>query len=198
MKAVKSGEWRSWTPLWMCGHGIAGSTIGVVGLGRIGFGVAQRLRPFSPRSVLYAGHSKKPYAAEIGAEFVPFKDLLARSDFIIATCPLSPETNGLFNRTAFSQMRRTSIFVNTSRGGIVNQDDLYEALASGTIGAAGLDVTTPEPLPTDHRLLSLPNCVILPHIGSATVEVRTAMCEMTARNIIAGLSGQKLPNELQL
>ena len=182
----------------MCGPGLSGSTVGVVGLGRIGLAVSRRLRPFGVRSLLYCGHSPKPYAAEVGAEFVPFADLLARSDFVVASCPLSPETSGIFNRSAFAQMKRTSVFVNTSRGGVVDQDDLFEALNAGTIAAAGLDVTSPEPLPVDHRLLGLENCVVLPHIGSATVETRTEMAELTARNIVAGLLGESLPTELKL
>jgi glyoxylate/hydroxypyruvate reductase len=196
VKAVKTGEWKTWSPLWMCGHGLTGATVGIVGLGRIGFAVAKRLRPFNVGCLLYAGRSQKSIAADVGAEYVPFSSLLAKSDFVIATCPLTPETTGIFNRATFMQMKRSAVFINTSRGGIVNQEDLYEALHSGTVAAAGLDVTTPEPLPIDHKLLSLENCVILPHIGSATVEVRTAMSELTARNIIAGLTGQKMPNEL--
>lgn len=197
-KAVKSGEWSTWSPLWMCGPGLAGSTVGVFGLGRIGLAVARRLQPFGVKSILYSGRAPKPYACDVGAEFVPFEQLLARSDFVIASCPLSAETSGLFNGAVFAQMKPSSIFINTSRGGVVNQDDLYEALVSGTIAAAGLDVTSPEPLPVDHRLLGLENCVVLPHIGSATVETRTEMAELTARNILAALSGDRMPSELKV
>jgi len=182
----------------MCGHGLAGSTVGIVGLGRIGFGVAQRLRPFAVSRILYTGHRVKSYAADVGAEFVPFNDLLARSDFVVASCPLSAETKQLFNKSAFSCMKHSAIFINTSRGGIVNQSDLYEALKTGVIAAAGLDVTTPEPLPVSDQLLTLENCVVLPHIGSATVETRTAMSLLTARNILSALSHKPMPSQLSL
>jgi glyoxylate/hydroxypyruvate reductase len=199
VNAVKSGEWSTWSPLWMCGRGLAGSTVGIVGLGRIGKAVASCLRPFGVKSILYTGRARKPSAeTEVGAEFVPLDSLLEKSDFVIASCPMTKETEKLFNRRAFSKMKRSAIFVNTSRGGVVDQDDLYEALKNGTIAAAGLDVTTPEPLPVDHRLLELSNCVILPHIGSATVETRTKMAELTARNILAGLSGSPMPSELTI
>ena len=182
----------------MCGHGLAKSTVGIVGLGRIGMAVARRVRPFSVGRVLYSGHSEKQYAKEVGAEFVPLPTLLRESDFVIACCPLTKETTGLFNRDAFSQMKTTAVFINTSRGSVVNQDDLYEALSSGKILSAGLDVTTPEPLPTSDRLLKLDNCVVLPHIGSATIETRTEMAELTAQNILAALRGQPMPFELRL
>jgi len=182
----------------MCGHGLAGATIGIVGLGRIGFAVAQRLRSFSVGRILYSGHSTKSYAADVSAYHVSLDDLLEQSDFVIASCPLSSETENLFNASTFSLMKRTSVFINTSRGGIVNQSDLYDALTTGEIGAAGLDVTTPEPLPTDDKLLTLDNCVILPHIGSATVETRTAMSLLTARNILSALSGKPMPCQLRI
>lgn len=198
MKAVRSGEWSTWRPLWMCGRGLASATVGIVGLGRIGFAVAQRLRPFAVSRILYTGHREKPYAAQVAAEFVPLDVLLAQSDFVIASCPMSPETNNLFSASTFSRMKRTSIFVNTSRGGVVNQADLCEALKTGVIAAAGLDVTTPEPLPVSDELLTLDNCVVLPHIGSATVETRTAMSVLTAKNILSALSGKPLPCPLDV
>ena len=198
VRAVKSGEWSTWRPLWMCGRGLADATVGIVGLGRIGFAVAQRLRPFAVSRILYTGHREKPYAAEVAAEFVSLDTLLAQSDFVVACCPMSLETNNLFNASTFSRMKRTSIFVNTSRGGVVNQLDLCEALKTGVIAAAGLDVTTPEPLPVTDELLTLDNCVVLPHIGSATVETRTAMSVLTATNILSALSGKPMPCQLHV
>jgi len=182
----------------MCGHGLAGATVGIVGLGRIGFGVAQRLRPFAVSRVLYTGHKEKSYAVDIAAEFVSLNELLANADFVIASCPLSDETKNLFSASTFSRMKRTAIFINTSRGGIVNQPDLYEALKTGVIAAAGLDVTTPEPLPVSDALLTLDNCVVLPHIGSATVETRTAMSVLTARNILSALCDKPMPSPLHV
>ena len=180
----------------MCGRGLTGSTVGIVGLGRVGLAVARRLKPFGVKSILYHNRSARPGSSEVGAELVPFSVLLAKSDFVVATCSLTPETTNLFGKAAFSQMKPTAVFVNASRGGVVNQDDLCNALAGGTIAAAGLDVTSPEPLPTSHRLLKLDNCLVLPHIGSATIETRTEMAELTARNIIAALRGIPMPSEL--
>lgn len=195
----KRGGWTSWKPLWMCGYGLTQSTVGIVGLGRIGQAIARRLKPFGVQRFLYAGRQPKPQeAAEFQAEFVSALQLAAESDFIVVACSLTPETKGLCNGDFFQKMKKTAVFVNISRGDVVNQDDLYQALASGQIAAAGLDVTTPEPLPTDHPLLTLKNCVILPHIGSATYKTRNAMSLLASNNLLAGLRGQPMPSELKL
>jgi glyoxylate reductase len=125
---------------------------------------------------------------------VEFDELLAQSDFISAHVDLNPTTKGMFGTTQFKKMKRTAVFVNTARGPLVDQSALAEALRSGTIFAAGLDVTDPEPLPTDHELYKLPNCVIVPHIASATVETRNAMARLCANNLLAGVKGDPLPN----
>lgn len=195
-KEVTNGGWAkcAWGPLWMCGKSLAGSTVGIVGLGRIGFGVAERLKAFKVKNILYSGNRAKIEAMEkLNAKFVPFDELLKQSDFVVVCCALTPSTKGIFNLDAFKKMKRDAIFVNSSRGLIVNQDDLYEALTTGLIRAAGLDVMDPEPLPTDHKLTKLPNCVLLPHIGSATLETRMTMAVLTAKNILAGLEGKPLP-----
>ncbi|XP_004874633.1 glyoxylate reductase/hydroxypyruvate reductase isoform X3 [Heterocephalus glaber] len=194
MAEVKNGGWTSWKPLWMCGYGLTQSTVGIMGLGRI-------------------GRQPKPQeAAEFQAEFVSASQLAAESDFIVVACSLTPETKGLCNRDFFQKMKKTAVFVNISRqpgggthtttaisrGDVVNQDDLYQALASGQIAAAGLDVTTPEPLPTEHPLLTLKNCVILPHIGSATYKTRNTMSLLAANNLLAGLRGEPMASELKL
>lgn len=194
INAVRNGEWTTWKPEWMAGYDVYNSTVGIVGLGRIGAAVARRLRGFNCR-ILYNSPKPKPEIAEpIGAEFTDFPDLLAESDFISIHTALNPVTHHLFNADAFRKMKRTAILINTSRGGTVDQDALYEALASGEIAGAGLDVTTPEPLPTDHPLLTLPNCVILPHIASATYATRAKMAVLAAKNIIAGVKGEALPH----
>uniref|UniRef100_A0A3Q2HTW8 Glyoxylate reductase/hydroxypyruvate reductase n=1 Tax=Equus caballus TaxID=9796 RepID=A0A3Q2HTW8_HORSE len=163
IEEVKNGGWTSWKPMWMCGYGLSQSTVGIVGLGRIGQAVAQRLKPFGVQRFLYAGRQPRPQeAAALQAEFVSIPQLAAESDFVIVACSLTPATKGLCNKEFFQQMKTTAVFVNISRGDVVNQDDLYQALASGQIAAAGLDVTTPEPLPTDHPLLTLKNCGINP------------------------------------
>ncbi len=192
--AVKAGEWRTWKPMWLTGQDVHGSTVGIVGLGRIGATFARMLQGFECR-ILYSGPRPKPdVAGPLHAEFASFDDLLAQSDFVVAHCPLTPETRHVFNAAAFARMKPSAIFINTTRGGVVDQDALYHALANGQIRAAGLDVTDPEPLPADHPLLTLDNCVILPHIGSATVATRTKMAIMATQNLLAGVKGTTLPN----
>ncbi|XP_032873772.1 glyoxylate reductase/hydroxypyruvate reductase-like isoform X1 [Amblyraja radiata] len=202
MEAVaeaKNGGWGTWKPLWLCGFGLSHSTVGIVGLGRIGLAVAQRLKPFGVKKFLYTDFEPKPeIAAEIQAEYVPLDKLAEESDFVTVHCALTPETKAMCNKKLFSKMKKTAVFINTSRGAVVNQDDLYTALTTGQIAAAGLDVTVPEPLPTDHPLFSLKNCVILPHVASATIATRTAMAELTANNLLAGLKDQPMPKELIL
>jgi lactate dehydrogenase-like 2-hydroxyacid dehydrogenase len=195
--AVKDGSWGPWQPLWMTGRDLHGSTVGIVGLGRIGAAVGRRLLGFGCR-LLYSGPRPHPELAEpLAATHVPFAQLLAESDFVTIHCPLNERTRGLFNAAAFARMKADAVLVNTSRGPVVDQDALYTALTSGEIAAAGLDVTTPEPLPPDQPLLTLPNCIILPHIGSATTATREQMALMAADNLLAGVRGQPLTNEVK-
>ena len=198
MATVRDGTWGAWSPFWMLGAGLRFSTVGVVGLGRIGMGVARRLRPFGVSRILYSGRGEKAEAVEVGGEFVSFSELLRISDYVIACCALTDKTRELFDYAAFEQMKRSAVFVNTSRGGVVNQDDLRRALETGLIRAAGLDVTTPEPLPPDHPLVHLPNCVVLPHIGSSEMKTREDMATLAARNLLAGLKGEPMPSEVAL
>ncbi|XP_033742762.1 glyoxylate reductase/hydroxypyruvate reductase-like [Pecten maximus] len=191
---VTTGE-KYWEhALFLCGHEISRSTIGIVGLGRIGMAVARRLKSFNVAKFLYTGNSQKSYAEEVNAEFVTFDKLLESSDFVIACCSIHAENKGLFDKAAFKKMKKSAIFVNVSRGVLVNQDDLVEALTSGDIYGAALDVSTPEPLPLDNPLHSLKNCLMTPHIGSATINARSGMANLTARNILAGINGEDLPS----
>ncbi|KAL8570970.1 hypothetical protein ACOMHN_037830 [Nucella lapillus] len=196
LRAVHDSVWGTrWDDgLWLTGAEVSGCTVGIVGLGRIGLAVAKRLRAFEPARILYCGHSPKPTAHEVGAEYMSFTDLLQSSDVVIATCSVSADNQQLFNRQAFAAMKPAAIFVNVTRGALVDQEALYEALTSGQIAAAGLDVTTPEPLPPDHPLLQLPNCTVLPHLASATRRTRTHMARVTMANILAGLKGEPLPS----
>ncbi|XP_039668846.1 glyoxylate reductase/hydroxypyruvate reductase isoform X1 [Perca fluviatilis] len=196
VEEVKNGGWSSWKPLWLCGYGLSGSTVGVIGLGRIGMAIARRLMPFGVKRLLYSGRTAKANAADVNGEFVSLDTLVSESDFIVVSCSLTPETQGLCDKAFFSKMKNTAVFVNSSRGAVVNQEDLYEALTSGQIAAAGLDVTTPEPLPTNHPLLTLKNCVVLPHIGSATYSTRGVMGALSAQNLLGGLQGTDMPSEL--
>lgn len=190
--AVRKGTWGAWKGEWMTGRDLFGSTVGIVGMGRIGQAVARRLTGFGSR-LLYSGPSPKAEADALGAAFVSLETLLAESDFVTLHCPLNAQTHHLVNSATLAQMKPTAMLINTTRGGVVDQDALYAALRQGTIAAAGLDVTTPEPLPPDHPLLTLPNCVVLPHIGSATIATRTRMAQMAAQNLIAGVRGEALP-----
>jgi lactate dehydrogenase-like 2-hydroxyacid dehydrogenase len=193
-QAVKDGAWGPWQPEWMTGRDVHGSTVGIVGLGRIGAAVARRLLGFGCR-ILYSGPRPRPELAEpLGATYVSFPQLLAESDFVSIHCPLNDDTRHLFGPAAFAAMKPTAVLVNTSRGPVVDQEALYAALAGGQIAAAGLDVTTPEPLSPDHPLLTLSNCVVLPHIGSASIATRRQMALMAADNLIAGVEGRPLPN----
>jgi len=195
---LKKGGWGSWDPLWMCGPSLNGSTVGIVGLGRIGQMVQKMLTPFGVNKFLYHGRKKLSEDLENGSEFQEnFEDLLKKSDFVIATCALTQDTANLFDKKAFDLMKPNGVFINTSRGGVVNQEDLIEALQNYQIAMAGLDVMTPEPLPTDHPLTKLENCVLIPHIGSATFQTRTRMATLTAENLIAAISGQNMPAELK-
>ncbi|XP_072260633.1 glyoxylate reductase/hydroxypyruvate reductase-like [Pyxicephalus adspersus] len=199
IQEVKSGGWKSWSPMWMCGYGLSNSTVGIIGLGRIGLAIAQRLKPFGVKKFLYTGRQPRPESAtEVNAEYVSCEKLTEDSDFVIVSCSLIPETEGMCNKDFFQRMKKTSVFINISRGSAVNQEDLYQALVSGQIAAAGLDVTTPEPLPTTHPLLGLKNCVILPHIGSATYSTRNTMSVLAVNNLLRGLAGQEMPSELKL
>jgi lactate dehydrogenase-like 2-hydroxyacid dehydrogenase len=196
IEAVRRGEWTTWKPEWMAGYDVYGSTVGIVGLGRIGTAFARRLQGFDCRILYYNPEPKPAVAATVGAEYVEMDTLLAESDFISIHTALTDQTQHLFDAQAFRKMKRTAILINTSRGGTVDQDALYQALVNGEIAAAGLDVTTPEPLPAEHPLLQLSNCVILPHIASASYATRSKMAVIAAENVIAGVKGEALPNPI--
>ncbi|MBN3310233.1 GRHPR reductase, partial [Amia calva] len=199
VEEAKNGGWGTWRTMWLCGYELGQSTVGILGLGRIGVAIAERLKPFRVKRFVYTDVAPRPeLASKINAEYVSMDQLAKESDFLAVCCALTPETRGICNSNLFSKMKSTAVFINTSRGAVVNQEDLCEALFSGQIAAAGLDVTTPEPLPTDHPLFKLKNCVILPHIASATYTTRNAMSALAANNLLAGLRGDPMPKELQL
>ncbi|XP_017264900.1 glyoxylate reductase/hydroxypyruvate reductase b [Kryptolebias marmoratus] len=196
---AKTGGWGTWRTLWLCGYELANSTVGILGLGRIGVAIAERLAPFKVKKFIYTDVAPRPeLAGAINAEYVSLDELAKQSDFLTVCCALTPETREICNESLFSKMKKTSIFINTSRGGVVNQEDLYQALSTGQIAAAGLDVTVPEPLPTNHPLFTLNNCVILPHIASASYTTRNAMSALAANNLLLGLRGQPMIKELKL
>ncbi|QDS89461.1 Glyoxylate/hydroxypyruvate reductase B [Rosistilla ulvae] len=194
---VTHEQWKTWEPMGFIGQDLVGKTIGIVGMGRIGAAVARRLHFGWGMSVLYTARSEKPEIDDqFNARRVEFSTLLAESDFVSIHTDLNPQTEKLFGDETFAQMKPTSVLVNTARGGIVDQQALHRALQAGTIFAAGLDVTEPEPLAADSPLRSMGNCVILPHIGSGTVASRDAMATIAADNLLAGLNGQPLPHRV--
>ena len=191
---VQDGRWKTWGPMLLMGVDIHGSTLGIVGFGRIGREMARRGRGFG-MTILY--HDVHPATAdeeaELGARRVEMDELLRESDFLSLHVNLTDETHHLIGADALRAMKETAVLVNTSRGPVVDPEALTNALRDGEIFAAALDVTEPEPLPADHPLIALPNCVVVPHIASASRVTRDRMAEMAADNLLAGLRGDRLP-----
>jgi glyoxylate reductase len=192
-RLVKKGGWKTWGPDFMLGADLRAATLGIIGFGRIGRAMAHRAAGFGMRIVYYDPHPAFP---EPGVEAAPvdLDTLLRESDFISLHTPLTIETRGLMNAMAFSKMKPTAVLVNTSRGPVVDQSALYDALFTKRIFAAALDVTDPEPLPANSPLLTLENCIIVPHIASASWQTRQKMSRMAAENLVAGIKGEPLPN----
>lgn len=191
---VREGHWRTWGPMLLMGPDIHGATLGIVGFGRIGQAVARRARGFGMRILYQDLHRASPLVeAEYDATFMTLEGLLPQSDFVTLHVNLSEETRGLINRERLGWMKQTAVLVNTSRGPVVDSMALAEALKSGGIAAAALDVTDPEPIPVDHPLVGLDNCLIVPHIASASRATRGLMASMAAANLLAGVRGERLP-----
>ena len=180
---VRGGEWRTWEPAKDLGADLAGATLGIVGWGRIGQAVARRAEGFGLEVI----HSSR-------SSGIPLDELLERSDFVSLHTPLTPETRNLIDAAFLARMKPTALLVNTTRGGVVDQDALRSALAAGEIAGAALDVTDPEPLPADHPLLEAPNLLVVPHVGSATVRTRAKMAAMAVDNLLAALDGRPMPH----
>ncbi|WVQ70833.1 hypothetical protein IAR50_000358 [Cryptococcus sp. DSM 104548] len=214
---VKSGNWKNqpWAPFVNCGLSIGhpSLTIGFLGFGRISQAVARRLLAFTnqeqPPSIIYNSSRERDNQAQLDAEFSDKfgvqtqrveKDVLAeKSDILVVLCDLNPSTKDAVNKEFFARMKKTAILVNVARGPIVNSEDLHEALTTGQIYGAGLDVLTGEPnIPADHPLLQLDNCLVIPHLGSADLDTRNAMAELCVRNAIAAVNGEDLLAEVQV
>jgi glyoxylate reductase len=188
-----ANKWQTWEPLGHIGVDLTGQTLGIVGMGRIGTAMARRCRFGWGMNILYTNLQPNPQAeAEMDARRVELDVLLHQSDFVSVHTDLNPQTRGLFNAERFRQMKPTAVFINTSRGPVVVEADLVAALNAGTIFAAGLDVTDPEPPPPDSILFRTPNLIVLPHIASATRGTRDAMATICARNLLAGIAGKPL------
>lgn len=177
------GQWKTWSPMLLTGKEVYGATLGIVGMGRIGQAVAKRARGFDMKVLYYSKRRNPQVEEEIGARYVDKETLLRESDYVSLHLPLTPETRGFIGERELRMMKPTAVLINTARGAVVDERALCKALREGWIWAAGLDVFEVEPLPMDSPLRTLPNVVLLPHIGSATVKTRTDMALLAARNI---------------
>ena len=190
---ARGPDFLHYDPALLIGHEVTGSTLGIIGMGRIGKKVAHRARAFS-MPLLYHNRNRDTAAeVELGVAYRSLEDLLRQSDFVVLNCPLTDETTGMIGKAQLELMKPTATLVNMARGPVVVTADLYETLTAGRIRGAALDVTDPEPLPRDHPLLTLDNLVIAPHLGSASQRTRQRMMDMTVENMAAGLAAQELP-----
>lgn len=185
---VREGRWQRWEPGLLLGGDLHETTLGIVGLGRIGRAVARRAAGFGMR-ILYTGPGPK---RDTDLEFCDLEGLLAESDHVVITAPLNESTRYLFDAETLAKMKPTASLVNVSRGPIVDSEALYVALRDGVIARAALDVTDPEPIPPDDPLLSLENCLVIPHLGSASRRTRAAMADLAAENLIEALNGRPM------
>jgi glyoxylate reductase len=186
---AREGRWKTWRPAGWLGMELSGSTLGIIGMGKIGRAVARRARGFGLK-ILY---TDSKISDEPDATKVTLEELFSQSDIVSLHAPLTPDTRGMINQTTFPMMKPSAILINTARGGLVDTRALLDALIGNKIAAAAIDVTDPEPLPPDHPLYSLNNCLIVPHIGSATQHTRRKMAELACENLLAGLAGRELP-----
>ncbi len=187
---VRAGRWKTWGPSTLLGRDVFGATLGIVGLGGVGAEVAKRARGFGMRIIYHDRARKAALERRYRLTFVPLEDLLRQSDFVTLHAALTPETRGLIGKRQLDLMRESAILINTGRGPLVDQEALYEALKSGRIAGAALDVTDPEPMSEDDPLLALDNVVVVPHIASASVATRSRMAMLAAENLLTALAGR--------
>ncbi|MFN8590039.1 MAG: D-glycerate dehydrogenase [Thermomicrobiales bacterium] len=190
---VREDKWKTWGPLLLLGQEVTGATLGIVGMGRIGKEVAKRARGFDMTVLAFDPIEDEAFAREYGVTYVPLDRLLAESDFVTLHVALTEETRHLIGAEQLRQMKPTAILVNAARGPVVDTEALVAALETGDILGAALDVTDPEPLPADHPLAWFPNCIVVPHTASATVQTRDRMATLAAANLLAGLQGERPP-----
>ena len=191
---AREGKWKTWEPLLLAGQDMYRATLGLIGLGRIGSAVARRAKGFEMRVMYYDPFRREDLEQSLQIEYRPFTDVLRQADFISVHVPLSEQTRHLIGRDQFSMMKPTAVFVNTSRGPVVDQQALAEALAARRIFAAGIDVFEREPVPTDDPLLAQGNAIVAPHIASASIPTRIRMATLAAENLVAVLQGKRPPN----
>lgn len=186
---LRSGEWGAWSLMQMTGQDIYGATLGIIGLGRIGEALVKRAKGFDMNVLYYNRTRKQEKEEKLGIHYREMRDLLKEADFVCLLLPYSPEVHHLIGKEELSLMKRTAILINTARGGIVDEEALYDSLKNGEIWGAGLDVFEQEPIPMNHPLLSLSNVVTLPHIGSASLKTRMRMAYLAADNMLSVLAG---------
>jgi glyoxylate reductase len=191
---VRAGKWRTWGPTLLLGRDLHGATLGIVGFGRIGKEMAKRARGFDMTILAFDAYKDEAAANELGVAFVELDELLKRSDFVTLHCALTDETRHLIGARQFELMKPTAILINAARGPVVETNALTNALREKQILAAALDVTDPEPIPADHPLVAMPNCLIAPHIASASVDTRNKMATLAVQNCLAVLRGKTPPS----
>jgi len=191
---ARAGRWTTWNPTGWLGTDLKDATVGIVGLGKIGTAVARRLLPFGVKLIFNNRSDKPALADELNASQVSLPNLLEESDIVSLHVPLTDHTQHMINAGALQKMKSTALLINVSRGAVVETTALVRALRKDWIRGAGIDVTDPEPLPPDHALYGLQNCLITPHIGSATYRTRQNMARIACRNLLAGLADNRLPH----
>ncbi|WP_088103906.1 2-hydroxyacid dehydrogenase [Halalkalibacter urbisdiaboli] len=196
VELIREDKWASWSPFLLTGQQVYGATIGIIGMGRIGLSVARRAKGFS-MNVLYHNRSRHSEAErEVSATYCSLDELLERSDFIVLLAPSTPDTYRMIGKEQFAKMKKTAVFINTSRGTNVDEAELYEALVNQEIYAAGLDVFENEPITSKHPLLKLKNVTAVPHIGSASIQTRMEMAKLAVENVLLGLAAQPLKTQV--
>ncbi|MGH2437940.1 MAG: 2-hydroxyacid dehydrogenase [bacterium] len=191
---VRAGKWKTWALMLLAGQDLYGATLGLIGLGRIGSAVARRAKGFEMRVIYYDPYRREDIEKQLGIEYREMNEVLREADFISVHVPLMESTRHLISHDQFRLMKKTAVFVNTSRGPVVDQRALAEALQARQIFAAGIDVFEKEPVPDDEPLLKLDNVVVAPHIASASVPTRIRMATLAAENLVAVLQGKRPPN----
>lgn len=190
---VRAGKWKTWGPMLLTGPDVYGATLGIIGFGRIGQGMAKRASGFDMKILYHDVYRREDLEKSMGVKYADMDTLLRESDFVSVHVDLNDSTRHLINADAFAKMKKGAILINAARGPIVDPTALADALKSGAIAGAALDVTEPEPINLDNPLVKLPNCIIVPHIASASIATRAKMATIAASNVIAGIRGEKLP-----
>ncbi len=192
---VREGSWKlKWSPMLLVGRDVYGKTLGIYGLGRIGIAVAKRAKGFGMKIIYYDAFRNEEAEKTLGIEFKPKEEVIKEADYLSVHVPLLPETKNSISTEELKMMKRTAFLINTARGGVVDEKALIDALRSGTIAGAALDVFEKEPVDTDNPLLKMKNVVVAPHLASGSIESRTAMAVLAAQNLVAGLKGEVPPN----